>query len=186
MFISPSSKNNNFILSCSDPQTKFLTSLTLLFWNKWNFHTTEITNYGSIVLPSTHCVALMTGFGYTRVYSLFYINFTYDRKCPNQSAIRYNYYSLEQCSRGKSQVILEVKEVKPHTKKNKKLKTNYWHASYIIRIISQMVEVWKQQDVLSLLLGGKDKKLFWGQQVYIYLNCPFDSKLMLTVQESRY
>ena len=33
-------------------------------------------------------------------------------------------YSLEQCPRGKSRVILEVKEVKQSTKKKKKLKTN--------------------------------------------------------------
>ena len=33
-------------------------------------------------------------------------------------------YSLEQCPRGKSRVILEVKEVKQSTKKKKKLKTS--------------------------------------------------------------
>lgn len=92
----------------------------LLFWNKWKFYTINnqlrINNFTMYPLCCTN-------------------DWIWIHTCLQLVAIRYN-YSLEQCSRGKSQVILEVKEVKPHSKKNKKLKTNS-HTSYIIRIMQR-------------------------------------------------
>ena len=60
----------------------------------------------------------MTGFKHAHVYNSFYLW----TKVP--CSVCHQIYSLEQCPRGKSRVILEVKEVKPSTKEKKKLKTN--------------------------------------------------------------
>ena len=52
---------------------------------------------------------------------MFTARFVCGPKCPALFVIGYLNYSFEQ---GKSGVIVEVKDVKPSTKKKKKLKTN--------------------------------------------------------------
>ena len=60
----------------------------------------------------------MTGFKHAGVYSSFYL------WTKVHCSVTHQIDSLEQCPRGKSRVILGVKEVKPFTEKKKKLKTN--------------------------------------------------------------
>ena len=105
----------------------------------------------------------MTGFKHAHVYSSFYLW----TKVP--CSVCHQIYSLEQCPRGKSRVILEVKEVKQSTKKKKKLKTNsHTRKNRAKKMMlhfpdqkvewSQVITVQKLRDILSLF------SFFLGQQ----------------------
>ena len=133
----------------SKPVTYFAV-LKSMAWNTNNQERITFTIFGSKIRAALHAWLALD----VHVYSLFQVPFS----------VCHCIYSLEQCPRRKSRVILEVKEVNLSTKKKEKLKTNSHTRKNHEKKLMLNFRIWN----LAILILFPDEMVEWSQVVTVW------------------